>query len=155
MHVCITQPQWVNSLDPGRCGSNFKSNLTESYLKHILWNCPQNSFDGKSTLVLVIVWWLSQCWLWSMSPYDITRPQCVNSLCNEIWCQIPWSSLVQVILFGNMPIPKPMLTCCQLHPEKWISVLFKEMHFRMLSAKWWPFFLASACLRNNLPIQAP
>ena len=25
MHICVTQPQWVKSLAPWRCGSNFKS----------------------------------------------------------------------------------------------------------------------------------
>ena len=48
--------------------------------------------DGKLTLVRVMAWcqqatshYLSQCWLRSMSPYGITRPQGVNSLAREMW----------------------------------------------------------------------
>ena len=43
--------------------------------------------DDKSTLVQIMAWcrhatshYLSQCWPRSMSPYDVTRPQWVNSL---------------------------------------------------------------------------
>ena len=32
-HICVSRPQWVNSLAPGRCGSNFKSVIYE----HMLW----------------------------------------------------------------------------------------------------------------------
>ena len=28
-HICITRPQWVNSLTPGRCSSNFKTVISE------------------------------------------------------------------------------------------------------------------------------
>ena len=47
---------------------------------------PQYLTDHESTLVQVMVWcrqatkhYLSQCWSRSLSPYDITRPQWVNS----------------------------------------------------------------------------
>ena len=47
---------------------------------------PQNTFEDQSTLVQVMVWcrqatshYLSQCWLRSMSPYGISRPQWVNT----------------------------------------------------------------------------
>ena len=46
---------------------------------------PQDLTDDKSRLVQVMAWchqatshYLSQCWLSSLSPYDITRPQWVN-----------------------------------------------------------------------------
>ena len=46
---------------------------------------PQNTSDGKSTLVQVMAWcrqatshYLSQCWPRSMLPYDITRPPWVK-----------------------------------------------------------------------------
>ena len=32
-HICVTQPQWVNSLAPGRCGSNSKSVTLEDMLQ--------------------------------------------------------------------------------------------------------------------------
>ena len=47
----------------------------------------QDSTDDKSTLVQVMAWcrqatshYLSQGWSRSLSPYGVTRPQCVNSL---------------------------------------------------------------------------
>ena len=47
---------------------------------------PLDLSNDKSTLVQVMAWcrqatshYLSQCWLRSMSPFSITRPQCVNS----------------------------------------------------------------------------
>ena len=46
---------------------------------------PQDLTDDKSILVQVMAWcrqatshYLSQCWLSSLSPYDIARPQWVN-----------------------------------------------------------------------------
>ena len=50
--------------------------------------------DDQSTLVQVMAWcrqatshYLSQCWPRSLSPYDVTRPQWVNSLRRwYIWC---------------------------------------------------------------------
>ena len=50
--------------------------------------------DDQSTLVQVMAWchqatshYLSQCWPRSLSPYGVTRPQWVNSLClnDAIW----------------------------------------------------------------------
>ena len=49
---------------------------------------PKNSIDDESTLVLVMAWcrqatshYLSQCWLRSMSPYGIIRPQWIKKKC--------------------------------------------------------------------------
>ena len=46
---------------------------------------PQDLTDDKSTLVQVMAWcrqatshYLNQCWPRSLSPYGVTRPQCVN-----------------------------------------------------------------------------
>ena len=48
---------------------------------------PQNTFDGKSTLVQLMAWchqatsdFLIQCWNRSMLPYHITRPQWTTML---------------------------------------------------------------------------
>ena len=50
----------------------------------------ENTFDDKSTLVQVMAWchqatspYLSQCWLRSMLPYDVTRPQWVKVTLNQ------------------------------------------------------------------------
>ena len=61
------RPQWVNSLVPGRYGSNLKSVISEHKLQSKLINTswesalrwmPQNTFDGKSTSVRA----MPSCW---------------------------------------------------------------------------------------------
>ena len=76
--IHITQPQWINSLAPGRCENIF----TNLFFKHILrtdiWSTsceiclnwvPQNPTDDRSALVHVMAWchqatshYLSQSW---------------------------------------------------------------------------------------------
>ena len=34
MHICVTSPQWVNSLAPGRCGCKLKLKISNLYLEH-------------------------------------------------------------------------------------------------------------------------
>ena len=88
----------VNSLAPGR--SEFDSeyiiyNLVlligifrSSHDDNALRWMPQDLTDDKSTLVQVMAWchqatshYLSQCWLSSLLPYGVARPQWVN--CNK------------------------------------------------------------------------
>ena len=83
---------------------------------------PQDFTDDKSTLVQVMAWCrqapshhLSQCWLSSLSPYGVTRPQWVkwlflNSLSSSdvIWHRWSGSSLFQLMvchLFGAKSLP--------------------------------------------------
>ena len=43
-HICVTLPQWANSLASGGCVSNSKrviSHLTNYVHGHVLWNCVQ------------------------------------------------------------------------------------------------------------------
>ena len=84
---------WFNSLAPGRCGRNFKfiifksipwTDISCAAWKIVVRWIPQNSIDYKSTLVQVMAWCrqatshcLNRCWPRSMSPYGVTRPQCV------------------------------------------------------------------------------
>ena len=89
-HICVTRPQWVNSLAPGKCSINFKSIIFKLTIqKSSLGTCceialrrrmPQNLTNEKSTLVQVMAWccqitshYLGQCWPWPMSPYGITE----------------------------------------------------------------------------------
>ena len=94
-HICFTRPQCVNSLAPGGFDYslklvNFKLILTINFLSIsceivIRW-MPQHLTDHLSTMVQVMAWcrqstnhYLSQCWLKSPSPYDVTRPQWVKA----------------------------------------------------------------------------
>ena len=79
---------------------------------------PQSLTNEKSTLVQVMDWcWqatshnLSQCWPRSMSPYDITRWQWVNSLgpSDAIWRQRSGSTLAQV------------MACCLTAPSHYLN----------------------------------
>ena len=81
----------INSLVPGRCGSDFESVISEHMLCIKLRStCAlrwilQSTFNAKSALVQVMVWcllatshYLSQCWSRFLSPYGVTGPQWVN-----------------------------------------------------------------------------
>ena len=94
-HICVTLPQWVNSLVPVRFQRNFRKVIFQLILVIDGWNIsckivlkwmPMDLTDGKSTLVQVMAWchqatshYLSQCWPKSLSPYGVIRPQWVNS----------------------------------------------------------------------------
>ena len=83
-----------NSLPLRRGGCNFNNTIFKliSWLYVCNTSCEivlrwmsQNIFDGKSTLTQLMAWchqapshYLSRCWPRSMSPYGITRPQCVE-----------------------------------------------------------------------------
>ena len=84
---------YINSLAPGRCGSNFESIFKLILQISSLGTCCeialmgllQNVANEKSILVQVMAWcrqapshYLRQSWLRSMSPYNVTRPQLVN-----------------------------------------------------------------------------
>ena len=91
----------VNSLAPGRCGSNSKHIVcfSNSLYTIVTWvfavkllsgECCRTSLMWKSALVQVMAWcrqatshYLGQCWFRSVLPYDITRPQWINSCTSE------------------------------------------------------------------------
>ena len=78
---------------------------------NVLWWMPQDLTDDKSTLVQVMAWchqatshYLSQCWLSSLLPYGVARPQWViNSFFRLI---IKNASRLCIIghLWGNPPV---------------------------------------------------
>ena len=94
-HICVTRPQWVNSLALEDCNEikrfkkgDFQTDVSDSGLKCLLWNCPQMNATwsncDQSILVQIMAWcrqatshYLNQCWPWLMSLYG-TRPQWVN-----------------------------------------------------------------------------
>ena len=88
-HICVTRPQWVNSLAPGRCGSNFRSTLFKLIIQNsgygtycyiaLKW-MPRNHTNKKSMLVQVMAWchqatshYMSQSWPSSMSSPDLNE----------------------------------------------------------------------------------
>ena len=95
--ITFTVPlTWINfnSLAPGKSECDSKNaifNLVlligifrSSHYDALRW-MPQDLTDDKSTLVQVMAWcrqapspYLSQCWLSSLSPYGVARPQWVN-----------------------------------------------------------------------------
>ena len=134
----------LNSLAPGRSefdSENVIFNLVlligifRSYHDNALRWMSQDLTDDKSTLVQVMAWcrqatshYLSQCWLSSLSPYGVARPQWVNSLwpTDTIWRQrsVNIGSGNSLLPDGTKPLPEPMLTG---HP--WSSVTFTEGQF--------------------------
>ena len=95
----------INSLAPGRSEYNSENvifNLglltgifRSSYDNALQW-MPQVLTDDKSTLVPVMAWcrqatshYLSQCWLSSLSPYGVARPQCVKFLHCQFYKILP------------------------------------------------------------------
>ena len=90
----ISNRLMLNSLAPRRFQFNFRLVIFKltlvnggwgiSYEIALRWT-PLDLTDDKSTLVQVMAWcrqapshYLSQCWLRSLSPYGVTRPQWVN-----------------------------------------------------------------------------
>ena len=61
--------------------STFQTHFNDKYFKYFLWNCYQvNATTPHWSLVNNgSSHYLSQCWLRLLSPYDVTRPQWVNS----------------------------------------------------------------------------
>ena len=94
----LTRDQWVKSLAPGKFEWNFRHLIFQIISVLDGWgiSCELalrwmslDLTDDKSTLVQVMAWcrqatshYLSQCWLRSLSPYGVTRPQWVNCLWN-------------------------------------------------------------------------
>ena len=139
-------PQVINSIAPGRSEYDSKNvifNLvlligifSSSHDNALQW-MPQDLTDDKSTLVQVMAWcrqatrnYLSQCWLSSLLPYGVARPQWVNSTTpsDALWCNKTWSTLVQVMACllpdGSKSSSEPMLIYHQWGPLVFISMPF-------------------------------
>ena len=94
-HICVTRPQWVNSLAPVKFEWNFRYVIFNQILVTDGWgiSCEiapiwtsLDFTDDQSALVQVMAWsrqatshYLSQCWPRFLSPYGVTRPQWVKS----------------------------------------------------------------------------
>ena len=98
----------LNSLAPGRSECDSKNvifnlvlliGISRSSHDNALQWMPQDLTDDKSTLVQVMAWcrqaqshYLRQCWLSSLSPYGVARPQWVKWLELKIGYQECWLS---------------------------------------------------------------
>ena len=94
--ICNTEPTCFNTLAPGIFEWNFRYIIFKQISVIDGWgiSCEialiwmsLDFTDDQSTLVQVMAWchqatshYLSQCWLSSLSPYGVARPQCVNTL---------------------------------------------------------------------------
>ena len=94
-NICVTRPQWVNSLNPERFGWNldrvFKLismiNGWGIYCQIALRWMSLDLTDNKSSLFQVMAWcrratsdYLRQYWARSMSPYGVIRPQWIKKI---------------------------------------------------------------------------
>ena len=119
--------QWFNSLAPGKFEWNFRHVIFKQILVidgrgiaceiTLMW-MSLNFTDDQSTLVQVMVWcrqatsyYLSPCWPRSLSPYDVSRPQWINSLrpSDAIRRQGTESTLAQV------------MACCLTAPSHYLN----------------------------------
>ena len=93
-HICVTRPQWVNTLAPGRYVSKSLSVIFKLILM-IDGSCISGEITigrmslvfttNTPTLVKEMSWcrqatshYLGQCWPRSMSTYGVTRPQWIG-----------------------------------------------------------------------------
>ena len=108
---------------------------------------PQDFTDDKSTLVQVMAWchqatshYLDQCWLRSILPYGVARPQWVNStvakwhhMATHIWVNI--GSGNGLLPAGTKPLPEPMLSYHRSGPVIFIWAPFHKRYLRHQSLK--------------------
>ena len=96
MHICVIRPQWVNPLVHRPCVIIFKKCNLRTHVDalvpdHLFLNSSKvnvtKPLGDKSTFVCQIICCGQetnhhpiQCWPKSTLSYNITRPQCVNSL---------------------------------------------------------------------------
>ena len=104
VHAWVRHNKLVNSLAPGEFEWNFRYVIFKQVLVIDGWgiSCEialmwmlLDFTDDQLTLVQVMAWcrqatshYLSQCWLRSMSPYGLTRPQWVKSILKQLQISI-------------------------------------------------------------------
>ena len=114
-------PDLFNSLDPGRCGSRYKSMIFKLITQYsslgthseiALRQIQQSLINEKLALDEMIAWchqatshYMSQCWPRSMLPYGITNTQWVTSWRKTIfhWLQLQWS-VQPIFLLSNFSL---------------------------------------------------
>ena len=89
---------------------------------------------------------LDQWWPIPRTRIYITRPQCINSLwpSDTIWWHGTWSTmaLLSQTITGtntNQLLIGAFRTNNEINFKPYMVFSFNKMHFKMLSALWWPF----------------
>ena len=180
MRTCCSDASWginvINSLAPGRSECHSKNVIFNHILligflwsshDNTLWWMPQDLTDDKSTLVQVMAWCrqatshcLSQCWISSLSPYGVTRPQWINSLsprrcvnnlksaiCEQMLqinlistsCEITLRRMPQNTFHGKSANVDPDLCCYMASPSHkeltkgWVTCSMHRYHKSLLN----------------------
>ena len=149
----------INSLSLGRWGKNSKYmylvfkqmqqlDSISIYGGNALKWMPQNRFANKSTLVQVMAWchqatshYLSQCWPWSMTSYDITKPQWDNIITLiELGLVLPSISDIfscdQAALWMVFSVCLSVrLSVCPSHLFDYVPIIISSWNFQALSPR--------------------
>ena len=127
MHICVTRPQWVdslplgdfNSLVPGKFEWHFRYLIFQIISVINGWGISCElalrlmllALTDNSTLVQVMAWccqatshYLSQWWPRSLSPYGVTRPQWVNEILGKLILVIDGWGISSEIAHMEMPL---------------------------------------------------
>ena len=123
---------------------NFQTDFCENCEIALLW-MSLDFTDNQSTLVQVMAWchkatshYLSQCWLRSLPPYGVTRPQWVNILRLRQHCRHFTDSVFKCIFFNeNISILIQIsLKFLSKGPVNKITSLDQIMAWHRPGAKW-------------------
>ena len=123
----LQDKRWDSLMGPCEIWLNFKSVIFKSILeiaimsiwcKTYLSQMPQNTIGDRSMLVQVMAWcrqatshYLSQCWLRSMSPYCITRPQWIKMLKHFLFFFV---MLSDCLIYSNSNSTITLMRYCSL-----------------------------------------
>ena len=109
--------------------------------------------DDQSTLVQVMAWcrqatshYLSQCWPRCLSPYGVTRPQCISKLTtigSDNGLCVAWSVPHHYLNWCWNIVNSNLINKLQWNLKRNSnSRIFKKMHLKMSCAHWRPFCLS-------------
>ena len=159
----LTAERWgFNSLAPGRFQFNIRKVILKQTLVNGCWGIsyeialrwmPLDHTDDKSTLVQVMAWchqapshYLSHCWLRSMWPNGVTRPQWVNLICVIFYLIIDVSSICSEIILmwiqqdtTDEPSQWEMMLQCNV-ASHWLGT-FTKRSLLMISQHWFRWIL--------------
>ena len=144
---------------------------------------PQNTYDDKSTLVLVMAWcrqatshYLNQCWPRPPTPYGITKPQWIfqyHSIILTHWGRVTHMYVGKLTIIGSDNGLSPGRRQAIIWTNAGILLFgplgsnfseilieietfsFRKMHLKLSSVKWRPFCLGLNLLTLEVPFARP